>query len=144
MKRLAFGSLALATMVGGAVALGAGSAAAQKTQFVNIGTAGIGGGYYPSGGYICNLVNKSRKKLGHKIRCTVESTAGSVGNLRSIAAKELEVAIVQSDWQFHAYKGTSVFKKIGAQPELRFVAGLHSDAFQIVSENCRGSDTYGT
>ena len=87
---------------------------------------------------MCNLVNKSRKKLGHKIRCTVESTAGSVGNLRSIAAKELEIAIVQSDWQFHAYKGTSVFKEIGAQPALRFVGGLHSDAFQIVSRKEKG------
>jgi hypothetical protein len=34
------------------------SLAAEKKDFVNIGTAGIGGCYYPTGGYICGVLNK--------------------------------------------------------------------------------------
>lgn len=89
------------------------SASAQERKFVNIGTAGIGGGYYPTGGFICNVLNKSRKSQDHNIRCTVESTGGSVANLRAIQAGELDVAIVQSDWQFHSYNGSSKFEDAG-------------------------------
>ena len=83
--------------------LGSAAEAAEK-KFVNIGTAGIGGGYYPTGGFICNMLNKSRSKYGHKIRCSVESTAGSVANLRSMHAGELDVAVAQADWQFSRHE----------------------------------------
>ena len=51
-----------------------GPAAAQ--DFVTIGTGGVTGVYYPTGGAICLLVNKGRKD--HGVRCSVESTGGSV------------------------------------------------------------------
>ena len=50
-------------IITGAVAvigLTAGSAIAQQ-QFVSIGTGGVTGVYYPTGGAICRLVNKNRK-----------------------------------------------------------------------------------
>ncbi|MBC8247088.1 MAG: C4-dicarboxylate ABC transporter substrate-binding protein, partial [Deltaproteobacteria bacterium] len=37
------------------------------TKFVTIGTGGVTGVYYPTGGSICRLVNKGRKV--HGIRC---------------------------------------------------------------------------
>jgi len=131
MKIWNIAPLALAAAVAGTAFTS--PATAQNATFVNIGTAGIGGGYYPTGGYICNLVNKTRQSYGHNVRCTVESTAGSVANLRSIAAGETEVAIVQADWQKHAYDGTSVFEDIGAQKNLRYVMGLHADVIHIVA-----------
>jgi TRAP transporter TAXI family solute receptor len=136
MKHWTIAPLAFAVAVTGSLAFA--SAASAQSTYVNIGTAGIGGGYYPTGGYICNLVNKTRESYGHNIRCTVESTAGSVANLRSIAAGETEVAIVQADWQKHAYDGTSVFKEIGPQKELRYVMGLHSDVIHIVASKKSG------
>ncbi len=114
------------------------TAGAAEKKFVNIGTAGIGGGYYPTGGFICNVLNKSRKKYGHKVRCSVESTAGSVANLRAMHAGELDVAVAQADWQFHAKRGTSKFEDIGANPKLRFLFSLHHDVFHIVSRKGSG------
>lgn len=137
-----FAPMAVAAALAGVAALSPLQAQAQSPTFVNIGTAGIGGGYYPTGGFVCNLVNKSRKALGHNIRCTVESTAGSVANLRSIAAGQTEVAVVQADWQHHAYQGTSVFKDIGAQKNLRFVMGLHADVFHIVAQANSGIKSF--
>ena len=63
-----------------------GLADALATQYVTIGTGGVTGVYYPTGGAICRLVNKTRKE--HGIRCSVESTGGSVYNLNTIAAGE--------------------------------------------------------
>ena len=83
----------------------AGAAGAQ--QFISIGTGGVTGVYYPTGGAICRLVNKSRKE--HGIRCAVESTGGSVYNINTIKAGELEFGVAQSDWVYHAYNGTSTF-----------------------------------
>lgn len=106
---------------------------AGERKYVNIGTAGIGGGYYPTGGFICNVLNKSRKTQGHNVRCTVESTGGSVANLRSIQAGEMDVATVQSDWQFHSYNGTSKFEEAGANKDLRFLFSLHLDTAHLVA-----------
>ncbi len=130
-----FGKLAIAATV---TAITVTASAAQDRKFVNIGTAGIGGGYYPTGGFICNLLNKSRRDLGHNIRCTVESTGGSVANLRSLQAGELDVAIVQSDWQFHSYNGTSKFEKDGANKDLRFLFSLHMDTAHLVAQADEG------
>ena len=88
-------ALALAT----ATALG-GSAMAAEKQFISIGTGGVTGVYYPTGGAICRLVNKTRKETG--IRCSAESTGGSIYNINTIRAKELEFGVAQSDWQYHA------------------------------------------
>ncbi len=70
--------------------------AAPKKQFISIGTGGVTGVYYPTGGAICRLVNKKRKE--HGIRCSVESTGGSVYNLNTIRAGELDMGVAQSDW----------------------------------------------
>ena len=74
---------------------------AQQT-FVTIGTGGVTGVYYPTGGAICRLVNKERKT--HGIRCSTESTGGSVYNINTIRAGELDMGVAQSDWQYHSYR----------------------------------------
>jgi len=96
-------------ILGGVVAAAAltftGAATAQDQQFISIGTGGVTGVYYPTGGAICRLVNRDRKE--HGIRCAVESTGGSVYNINTIKACELEFGVAQSDWQYQAYNGTS-------------------------------------
>ena len=103
---------------------------AQKV-FVTIGTGGVTGVYYPAGGAICRLVNRGRKE--HGIRCTVESTAGSVYNLNTIRAGELDMGVAQSDWQFHAYNGTGKFASDGPFADLRSVFSLHPEPFTVVA-----------
>ncbi len=102
-------------------------AAAQ--EFISIGTGGVTGVYYPTGGAICRLVNKSRKE--HGIRCAVESTGGSVYNINTIKAGELEFGVAQSDWQYHAYNGTSKFAD-NPFPEVRAVFSVHPEPFTLI------------
>ena len=108
-----------------------GVADALATQYVTIGTGGVTGVYYPTGGAICRLVNKTRKE--HGIRCSVESTGGSVYNLNTIAAGELDMGVAQSDWQYHAYNGTSKFEAQGPNKDLRAVFSVHPEPFTVVA-----------
>ncbi|MEN9764743.1 MAG: hypothetical protein RL397_698 [Pseudomonadota bacterium] len=104
---------------------------ASANTFITIGTGGVTGVYYPAGGAICRLVNKDRKD--HGLRCSVESTGGSVYNVNAIRAGDLEFGVTQSDWQFHGLKGTKVFEKQGPMPELRSVFSLHPEPFTLLA-----------
>lgn len=119
----------VATLFAAGIAVQGVGAADQK--FITIGTGGVTGVYYPTGGSICRLVNKGRKE--HGIRCSVESTGGSVYNLNTIRAGELDMGVAQSDWQYHAYHGTSKFKDQGPFGELRAVFSVHPEPFTVVA-----------
>lgn len=121
--------VATAAVVGFAAASMGVSQAEQ--QFITIGTGGVTGVYYPTGGAICRLVNKSRKE--HGIRCSVESTGGSVYNINTIAAGDLDMGVAQSDWQYHAYNGTSKFAEKGPFKELRAVFSIHPEPFTVIA-----------
>ncbi len=105
--------------------------AAQAQEFITIGTGGVTGVYYPTGGAICRLVNKNRKEHGFK--CAVESTGGSVYNINTIREGELQFGVAQSDWQYHAYNGTSKFEEQGAFEGLRAVFSVHPEPFTVVA-----------
>lgn len=113
-----------------------GAASAAEQQFISIGTGGVTGVYYPTGGAICRLVNKNRKE--HGIRCSVESTGGSVYNINTVRAGELEFGVAQSDWQYHAYNGTSKFKDQGAFEGLRAVFSVHPEPFTLIVRDGTG------
>jgi len=113
-----------------AAAFGAPDAAAQQ-KYVTIGTGGVTGVYYAAGGAICRLVNKDRAK--HGIRCSVESTGGSVFNINTIKAGELDLGVSQSDVMYNAVKGTGQFKDAGAYGDLRAVMSLHPEPFTVVA-----------
>lgn len=117
-----------------------GTALAQEQQFVSIGTGGVTGVYYPTGGAICRLVNRNRKE--HGIRCGVESTGGSVFNINAVRGGELEFGVAQSDWQFHAYNGTSRFEEQGAFEGLRAVFSVHPEPFTVVARADAGISTF--
>lgn len=120
---------AAAAVVG--VSLAGNAVEAVEQQFITIGTGGVTGVYYPTGGAICRLVNKGRKE--HGIRCSVESTGGSVYNINTIKAGELDMGVAQSDWQFHAYNGSSKFADAGAFKDLRAVFSVHPEPFTVVA-----------
>lgn len=123
-----FTALAAALAVVGS--LSAAPASAQQ-NFVTIGTGGVTGVYYAAGGAICRLINMGRRD--HGIRCSVESTGGSVYNLNTIRAGELDFGVAQSDWQYHAYNGSSSFKDAGADKDLRAVFSLHPEPFTVLT-----------
>lgn len=104
--------------------------ASAEENIITVGTAGVTGVYYPAGGAICRLVNRNRRE--HGLRCVVESTGGSISNLESLRSSELDMGIVQSDWLYHAYKGTEVFSDAGPDTRLRVVFALHSEPFTVI------------
>ncbi len=112
-------------------ALFAPAANAADETFITIGTGGVTGVYYPTGGAICRLMNKSHKETG--VRCSVESTGGSVYNINTIRSGELDFGIAQSDWQYHAYKGDSKFSDQGPFEKLRAVFSIHPEPFTVVA-----------
>ncbi len=116
----------------------AGIAQAQQ-QFISIGTGGVTGVYYPTGGAICRLVNKDRKE--HGIRCSAESTGGSIYNINTIRAGELEFGVAQSDWQYHAYHGTSKFEDQGKFENLRAVFSVHPEPVTVIASDASGVNT---
>ncbi|WP_228850018.1 MULTISPECIES: TAXI family TRAP transporter solute-binding subunit [Rhodobacterales] len=123
-----------------AATLATGGAMAQDQQFITIGTGGVTGVYYPTGGAICRLVNKGRRD--HGVRCSVESTGGSVYNINTIREGELEFGVAQSDWQHHAFHGTSKFEEAGAFEELRAVFSVHPEPFTVVARADSGISTF--
>jgi TRAP transporter TAXI family solute receptor len=117
------------------------SARVQAAEnIVTVGTAGVTGVYYPAGGAICRLVNRNRRE--HGLRCVVESTGGSINNLESLRSGDLNMGIVQSDWLYHAYKGSEVFSDAGADSRLRVLFALHSEPFTVVVNKNSGIKSF--
>ena len=99
-------------------------------EFITIGTGGVTGTYYPTGGAICRQVNKMKKET--KIRCSVESTGGSVYNINTIKNGELDFGIAQSDTVYQAAQGTGKFE--GNQvKKLKSVMAIYPELLALVS-----------
>jgi TRAP transporter TAXI family solute receptor len=107
------------------------AAAEQATNTINIGTGGVTGVYYPAGGGICRLFNRNRGQ--QSVTCSFESTEGSIANVEGLRAGEFDMVIVQSDWQFHAYRGDGPFAQAGPYRDLRAVFSLHAEPFTVVA-----------
>ncbi|MBL7217510.1 MAG: TAXI family TRAP transporter solute-binding subunit [Desulfobacteraceae bacterium] len=138
MRRIIF----LASVICLGVMLTAGmqpSTVQAKTKFVTIGTGGITGVYYPTGGAISKIINKKRKEYG--IRCTVESTGGSVFNVNAVMSGDLEFGIVQSDRQYQAWNGLAEWKNKGPQKDLRAVFSIHPESVTLVAAEDAGIKT---
>lgn len=110
--------------------------AVAQQKFVTIGTGGVTGVYYAAGGAICRLMNKERAK--HGIRCSVESTGGSVYNVNTIKAGELDFGVAQSDVQYNAVKGMAQFKDGGAHADLRAVFSVYPEPLTVLARKEAG------
>lgn len=103
-----------------------------EDQFVTIGTGGQTGVYYVVGQSICQLVNRDTAKTN--IKCNAPSTGASVANLNAIAAHQMEMGIAQSDWQYHAYNGSSSFES-KKNDKLRAVFSIHPEPFTLMARD---------
>ncbi len=135
MKRLLTGVAAL----GMVLALG-GTADAQDEKFITIGTGGQTGVYFVVGQSICGLVNRGQAE--HGIRCTAPSTGGSIANINAIREGSMDMGVAQSDWQFHAFNGSSQFEEQGAFEDLRAVFSVHGEPFNVIARADSGIETF--
>ena len=102
----------------------------EKATFVTIGTGGVTGLYYPTGGALSRMLNKRVKEF--KIKATVESTSGSVFNINAVLTGDMEFGIAQSDRQYQAYEGMAEWSKAGPQVSLRSIFAIHPEPITLV------------
>ena len=113
----------------GLLALSTTTAGAEE-KFITIGTGGQTGVYFVVGQSICRLVNRDSSKTG--LKCTAPSTGGSIANINAIKAGDMDMGVAQSDWQFHAYNGSSKFEGDKFDKE-RAVFSVHSEPFTVIA-----------
>jgi TRAP transporter TAXI family solute receptor len=111
----------------------------DKFQFFTIGTGGVTGVYYSAGNAICRLVNKNF--VQNKMRCAVESTAGSEFNVRSVRDKDFVFGLVQAGIHYKAYKGIEGFVSQKPYKSLRSLFSLHDEVFTVMARNDKGINT---
>ena len=115
-------------------------AAEPKSNFITIGTGSRNGVYYPVGRAISTQVNQLRDR--HGLRCSVESTHGSVYNLNTLRLGEFELCISQSDQIVAAYNGESSFSKQGTFKELRTLCSLYMEPLTVVTRKGEADISY--
>jgi len=128
-------NMLLRTIAAGAFVLGAQTAATAEETFITIGTGGQTGVYYVVGQSICRLVNRGTAE--HNIKCTAPSTGGSIDNINAIMNGDRQMGVAQSDWQYHAYNGTSQFEG-NKFDKLRAVFSVHGEPFTVVARTDAG------
>jgi len=110
-----------------ALALTVGRAGAQpKTTRISIATGGTGGVYYPLGGGLANILTSALPGL----EATAEVTAGSVDNIRLIAARKVDVAFSLADTAADGFNGVGKFKE---KVPVRAIAVVYANKSQWVT-----------
>lgn len=135
MKKLGLLAVSLSMIISSCTKQGNDS----KTSYVTIGTGGITGVYYPTGGAISKMINA--KKDTYRIRASVESTGGSVYNINAVLSGDLEFGIAQSDRQYQATFGEAEWKIKGPQKNLRSVFSVHPESVTLIASEETGAKT---
>ena len=106
------------------------------TQRLSVATGGTGGVYYPYGGGVAKVISDHLEG----VEATAEVTGGSVDNLKFIANRSADIAIVLSDSLDDAYAGRGVFGDFGAVPA-RALAVLYDNYNHVVTLDDSGIDS---
>jgi TRAP transporter TAXI family solute receptor len=120
-------------------ALATGTASFAEERFITIGTGGQTGVYFVVGQSICRLVNRGTAE--HNLKCTAPSTGGSIANINAIKAGDMDMGVAQSDWQYHAYNGSSEFEG-NKFDNLRAVFSVHGEPFTVIARADSGITTF--
>lgn len=101
-----------------------------QTVFVNIGTGGTAGTYFPLGGAFAEIWNNKIEG----INATAQSTGASVANINLLKDGKVEVVIVQNDVAWYASRGEVMFDG-DKYEEIRGLATMYAEPLQIVTTN---------
>lgn len=141
MKRLSLRlvlSLSLAVLGAGAAGAQPAEKAAGRVKPLIIASGVVTGLYYPMAGALCRQINQQKDRHGY--HCLVEPTDGPVHNLNALRAGQVDLALVQSDWQAAAVKGEGRFAGSGPFKDLRAVATLHAETVTLLVRPDAGID----
>ena len=110
-----------------------GNADVEGKKFLNIGTGGTAGTYYPIGGAIAEVLNKEIPGMS----ASAQSTGASVANINMLSDGEVDLATVQNDIAYYAAHGTEMFqdKKVDG---LQGIASLYPETCQFVTLKSSG------
>lgn len=103
------------------------------TTYINIGTGGTAGTYYPLGGAFAEIWNNNLKDFG--VNATVESTGASAANVNLMRENKIEISIIQNDIAAYAVNGELMFEETGKYDDLRGMACLYNEPLQLVTVN---------
>ena len=105
--------------------------ASTAPRVVNMGTGSVTGVYFPVGVALCRLVNLHRPETG--LRCAARPSAGSVENIEGLRDGTFDLAMVQSDVQLDALKGTGDFSASGPFDGLAAMMALYPEPLTLVT-----------
>ena len=93
---------------------------------MTIGTASMGGAYYPIGTGIAEIVTK----YVSGVKVTAEVTGGSTENPRLVGSGETDIGICNANHAYQARAGQAPFKK---KFDILAIGGLHGSVLHIVT-----------
>lgn len=107
MNTRSFRSMMVFSFVSFCLCLFSSDAVFAKTKFLTLATGSPGGVYYPLGGGMAVVIQKSLDG----VRCAAESTGASVENTRLISNRESDMGMVMGSSAYAARKGWKPFQK---------------------------------
>lgn len=131
-----FTSMMAAIAVGALLILG--GCGEKGSEFATVGTGGVTGVYYPTGGAIANMVNANKN---YGVQLAVQSTGGSVFNVNALMSGDIQFGIVQSDRGFQAWSGLAEWQERGKQTKLRSVFSIHPELVNLIMAADAGVNT---
>ncbi|MEM5470968.1 TAXI family TRAP transporter solute-binding subunit [Hoeflea sp. AS60] len=129
------------------VTLGGAAAHAEDMTYFTIGTAGVGGTYFPLAGTIANSISNppGSRECDEGGSCGVpglvavaQSSHGSVANVSAIVSGGLNSGFSQSDVAYWAYSGTGTFEGQEPMRDLRVIAALYPEHVHLIASRTSG------
>jgi uncharacterized protein len=106
----------------------ASQAATAQQRFITIATGGTAGTYFPLGGALAEIWNKSIKGMN----ANASATGASAANIAMLKDGKVDVIFVQNDAAYYAANDMEPYKG-KAMPEIRGLAALYDETCQLVA-----------
>jgi len=119
------------------VVLVSGLSACARPDFeeFRVGTAGLGGAYYPLGQGISNLVTQHAPGIA----MVPIVTRGAIENPRLVSIGDLEFGLTNADFGFFAYDGRQPYLE---RQEIRAAGALHPSVLHLITSTNTGLESF--
>lgn len=147
IRRSALPGAVRALAIAALLVTGAGLGQAGEVRYFTIGTAGIGGTYFPLAGDIANAISNPPGSLDcaeggscgvPDLIAVAQSSHGSVSNVSAIIEGGLDSGFSQSDVAYWAYSGTGTFEGREPMRDLRVIAALYPEHLHLIASKASG------